>query len=103
MSVFIIRRLLQSLLVFAVLCLPGLPHWLSPAGRARADFLLDPPSSWPGQYLSYLSPEFLLLSGDENLRHSMEGWGQLYLFALLTVPLGLLALRGRSEAARLLR
>lgn len=96
------REALAGVALFALLCLPGLPHWTGTAGRARADYLLDPVTAWPAQYLSYVAPGFLWASGDENVRHSMEGWGQMLPFALLTLPVGLYALwRRRGDAARI--
>ena len=43
---------------------------------------------YPANYLSYYSPEFLFLQGDENLRHSLPGKGVLFWFMLPLVLLG---------------
>jgi len=80
----------------------GVPHWLSSAGMARAEFLLEyAPLAWLGNYLSYFSPGYLFFDGDPELRHSPRGVGQLHYFELATAPLGayLLWRRRRREDA----
>ena len=82
--------------------LGAVPHWLSSAGMARAEFLLEfAPLAWLGNYLSYFSPGYLFFDGDPELRHSPRGVGQLHYFELATAPLGayLLWRRRRREDA----
>jgi len=40
-------------------------------------------------YLSHLSPEFLFFNGDQNNRHSVENFGELYIFQIPLILLGL--------------
>ena len=91
---------IAAIAFFLLLALPGVPYWIGPQGMARAWFLLDGPGQWLQQYLSYFAPDFLFFHGDPNVRHSMAGWGQLYLFEMATVPLGVLGLwqRRRQDA-----
>jgi 4-amino-4-deoxy-L-arabinose transferase-like glycosyltransferase len=49
-------------------------------------------------YLSHFTPSFLLLSGDENLRHSPEGFGQLNWAVFFLFAIGLImVIRRRRE------
>ena len=94
------RAALEALGVLLVLALGAVPHWLSPAGMARAEFLFESaPLAWLGNYLSYFSPEYLFFDGDPELRHSPLSVGQLHYFELATVPLGVFFLwrRWRRE------
>ena len=92
------REALWALGVLVVLALGAVPHWLSSAGMARANYLLEfAPLTWLGNYLSYFSPGYLFLHGDLELRHSLLGMGQLHLFELVTVPLGLFFLARRQR------
>ena len=96
------REALVALGILAVLALGAVPHWLSSAGMARVNYLLEfAPLTWLGNYLSYFSPGYLFLHGDRELRHSLLGMGQLHLFELATVPLGAFFLwrRQRREDA----
>src|SRR3989344_7226915 len=43
-------------------------------------------------FLSHLSPDFLFISGDGNLRHSIKGFGQLHWFLLPLILIGLFLL-----------
>ena len=47
------------------------------------------------QYYSHFSPKFLLLSGDENSRHSSQVMGQAYIFDVLFIIIGLFILSRR--------
>ena len=40
-------------------------------------------------YFSHWSPAYLFFSGDSQINNNVTGWGELYHFALLLVPLGL--------------
>ncbi len=55
-------------------------------------------------YLRSFSTEFLFFNGDPILRHSPGGMGMLYLFEIITIPVGLswMVLNWRSKAVRLL-
>lgn len=41
------------------------------------------------QYLLHFSPKYLFVSGDPNLRHSIQTLGELYFFDIIMLPLGL--------------
>ena len=83
------REALAAMGILLVLALGAVPHWLSPAGMARTEFLVEfAPLAWVGNYLSYFSPEYLFFGGDQELRHSPLGVGQLHYFELVTAPLG---------------
>jgi 4-amino-4-deoxy-L-arabinose transferase-like glycosyltransferase len=54
-------------------------------------------------YFSHLSPNFLFISGDSNLRHSLKGFGQLYIFqAILIFPALLICLKEKKKEQLLL-
>ena len=79
--------------VFAVLMLPVLAYYAEPAFGARSRTLIltssDPLNPYRDadslglvwgfvrQFASHFSPTFLLLSGDRNLRHSIQAFGML--------------------------
>lgn len=80
-------------MVFGAILLLLLPFWVSSPGLARAESVRV--ESW-GQgllnYLSYYDPTFLFFEGDDNLRHSLKGFGQLHRLEILTLLLGLTAM-----------
>ena len=88
-----------STAIFLAIFLFLLQFWLSPQGTNRLSetgietniFLLTL------YYLSYLEPVFLFFYGDFNVRRSVTaiGIGQLYIWEILTVVTGLLALKKR--------
>jgi len=41
------------------------------------------------QYLSHFSPKFLFISGDPNPRHSIQSFGELFVYDILFIPLGI--------------
>jgi hypothetical protein len=48
--------------------LPAFLHWISPAGMARASYLLEfAPFVWLVNYLSYLGPDYLFYNGDPEI------------------------------------
>ena len=98
------REALVALGIVVALLLPAALHWLSPAGMARASYLLEfAPFDWLANYLSYFSPGYLFFNGDPQTRHSLLDMGQLHIFELVTLPLGLFFLlrRQRKEYALL--
>lgn len=46
--------------------------------------------SWLQNYLSHFSPTFLFLQGDQSEIQSLPNYGQVHLFALLLLPLGII-------------
>lgn len=96
------RPLALGAAIFAVALALLATFWTSPEGMARARSELRPAlelePTWDA-YASYFDAPFLFGEGDPNLRHSPRGWGQLHLFEMLGVSLGLvvLALRRRRD------
>lgn len=80
-------------LIFGAMLLVLLPFWVSGEGLARAESVRV--ESWTQgvlNYLSYFSPTFLFFEGDDNLRHSLKGFGQLHRMEILTLLLGFTAM-----------
>lgn len=46
--------------------------------------------AWAGEYLKSFSPQFLFISGDSESRHSVPGFGELLIFSLPFLLIGLL-------------
>jgi len=96
LCVFFWRELLQRRryavgfgVIFGVILLVLLPFWVSEEGLERAKSVRV--ESWTQgtlNYLSYFAPAFLFFEGDDNLRHSLRGFGQLYRMEILTLLLG---------------
>ena len=80
------RHAIGFLAVFGAFLLVLLPFWVSSEGLARAESVRV--ESW-GQgalnYLSYFDPAFLFFEGDDNLRHSLRGFGQLHRMEILGI------------------
>jgi 4-amino-4-deoxy-L-arabinose transferase-like glycosyltransferase len=98
------RYALWPLGILVACFLPAALHWISPAGMARASYLLEfAPFDWLVNYLSYLGPDYLFFNGDPEIRHSLLNVGQLYFFELATLPMGIFFLvrRKRKEDALL--
>ena len=84
------RQAIGALGILAACFLPAALHWVSPAGMARASYLLEfAPFDWLANYLSYYGLDYLFFNGDPEIRHSLLDTGQLYLFELATLPLGI--------------
>lgn len=79
-------------------------YWLSPSGIAESvDSLDTDPLELLLAYLSYFNPVFLFFRGDPIARHSVVNFGQLHLFELATVPVGLFfTVREKQLRSRLL-
>jgi len=83
------RYALGFALVFGVILLALLPFWVSGEGLARAGSVrVESWSQGALNYLSYFDPAFLFFEGDDNLRHSLRGFGQLHRMEMLTLLLG---------------
>lgn len=85
-------------LVFGAILLVLLPFWVSSSGLERAESVRV--ETW-GQgvlnYLSYFDPAFLFFEGDELLRHSLRGFGQLHRLEMLTLLLGFTAMASERK------
>ncbi len=115
------RETLVSAAVLAICLVPFVQNLFAPGGFARwqqVSVFANPPDGQPIwqhiglNYLSHFSIDFLFTKGDIGMvgqfvtRHSVRGMGELYLFQLPLVALGLvrLALLGRraSQSAQAL-
>ena len=80
-------------LFFAAILLVLLPFWVSSSGLARAESVrVESSGQGALNYLSYFDPAFLFFEGDDILRHSVRGFGQLHRLEILTLLLGLTAM-----------
>ena len=87
------KHMLISSALFVSILTPLALFWISPQGMARAnETLAADPAVVVSNLASYYGARFLFLEGDPNIRHSLPGFGQLHLFELVTVPMGLWAL-----------
>ena len=87
------RYAVGFVVIFGVILLVLLPFWVSSAGLARAKSVRV--ESWSQgllNYVSYLDPAFLFFEGDDILRHSLKGFGQLHRMEILTLLLGFTAM-----------
>jgi len=78
--------------------------WFSPQGTVRMNQVKNfELAKNVRNYFTYFSPSFLFLRGDRNLRHSMPFGGELQLFEVITVLIGLgvLLVRVRKKESRL--
>jgi 4-amino-4-deoxy-L-arabinose transferase-like glycosyltransferase len=90
-------------LIFGAMLLVLLPFWVSGEGLARAESVRV--ESWTQgvlNYLSYFSPTFLFFEGDDNLRHSLKGFGQLHRMEILTLLLGFTAMASERRRPHLI-
>ncbi len=90
-----------AIAIFLPIFLFFLSLWLAPGGMARLEetgietniFMLLV------NYISHFEPVFLFIHGDWNERRSVTTWGvgQLHLFELVTVIIGVLALKKKTD------
>jgi 4-amino-4-deoxy-L-arabinose transferase-like glycosyltransferase len=79
--------------IFGAILIVLLPFWVSSSGLARAESVrVESLGQGVLNYLSYFDPAFLFLEGDDILRHSLRGFGQLHRLEILTLLLGLTAM-----------
>lgn len=101
-----IKTLIPAAIVFITLSIVILYLYLQPERTARLRYLsifsqglTAPQLLWQliKNYLSHYSPSFLFLNGDREFRHSLLGFGEMYLFSapLLIYGLWLLLRRWR--------
>ncbi len=97
------RYTIGFVLIFGAMLLVLLPFWVSGEGLARAESVRV--ESWTQgvlNYLSYFSPTFLFFEGDDNLRHSLKGFGQLHRMEILTLLLGFTAMASERRRPHLI-
>ncbi|MBN2328763.1 MAG: glycosyltransferase family 39 protein [Candidatus Omnitrophica bacterium] len=99
--------------VFAVGCIPLAHHLLYESAESGARLsqitihdgqsLFSMIREWIGNYFLHFSPGFLWIRGDENLRHSTALFGQLHIYLIPLILMGLVrALKTRSRIDRIL-
>jgi len=109
---FGVRRCAALAAVVALFAVPVIMFARTPAGMARYQDVglvsrysgFEAVSHFAANYLSYLSPGFLLTEGDPNSRHSIGGFGALHPHDLLFLIAGIAAaaMRRRQSDAFLL-
>jgi|TARA_B100001971_G_C18264350_1_gene590342 4-amino-4-deoxy-L-arabinose transferase-like glycosyltransferase len=88
------KKCVLSIIIFLILALPAYGVYFFGDGNKRFDSISvfqapRPIHQFFSNLLSHLSPDFLFISGDANLRHSLPGFGQAM---LVLIPFILLAL-----------
>ncbi|WP_267383228.1 ArnT family glycosyltransferase [Cyanobacterium sp. uoEpiScrs1] len=88
------NQTILALILFAILFIPQFIYQLSPQGMARANEvgILNNIPQIVGQYFSYFSPNYLFFKGDTIPRHTINNMGELYLFEIVTLILGVVGL-----------
>jgi len=82
-----------SLALFLISLIPVYRLYKYDAGGARfAQVEITSKLDFVKNYLSHFSPNFLFLKGDANPRSQIPGRGQLYLFEILLILFGLIAI-----------
>lgn len=98
-ELWIIRKITAlSLLLLVIYITPQFLFWISPEGMARAGATLE--ISFLKNlyyYLSFFDPSFLFFKGDTNLRHSILNMGQLYMYEIVLLTIGLIVVVARSK------
>ncbi len=85
-------------LIFGAILLVLLPFWISSSGLERAESVrVESWSQGALNYLSYFDPVFLFFEGDNLLRHSLKGFGQLHRMEMLTLLLGFTAMASERK------
>ena len=88
-------KLLFPVLILAIFTLPIIGNFPQSLIRGESVGIFQnekPLKTFISGYLSHYSPNFLFISGDPIGRHSVVGMGQLYIFELPLILLGLIAL-----------
>ncbi|XTZ19877.1 MAG: ArnT family glycosyltransferase [cyanobacterium endosymbiont of Rhopalodia fuxianensis] len=88
------NQTILALILFTILFIPQFIYQLSPQGMARANEvgLLTNIPKIVGHYFSYFSPDYLFLKGDPIPRHTIDNTGELYIFEIVTLILGIAGL-----------
>jgi|SRR3989344_2424483 len=81
--------ILISATLFIASIIPVYRLYVYDAGGERLQTVKAPINSIISNYLTHFSPNFLIFSGDKNLRSQQFGFGQLYFVDLILIILGL--------------
>ncbi|XTZ10285.1 MAG: ArnT family glycosyltransferase [cyanobacterium endosymbiont of Rhopalodia yunnanensis] len=88
------NQTILALILFTILFIPQFIYQLSPQGMARANEvgLLTNIPKIVGHYFSYFSSDYLFFKGDPIPRHTIDNTGELYIFEIVTLILGIAGL-----------
>lgn len=100
------KKLLIPILIVSIFALPTILDHEKNLSRSKNVSILSKPNAaeiFITGYLSHFSPKFLFISGDTQGRHSPTGMGELYVFQLTFIIIGLIFLiKKRSKDIHLL-
>ncbi len=100
------KKILFPLLIMIIFVLPTILDYQIALTRGKNVSILSRPNAaeiFISGYLSHFSPTFLFISGDSQGRHSPTGEGELYVFQLPFIIIGLTSMiRKRNKGVSLL-
>lgn len=89
--------LILSVIIVILSLIPVFRLYKYDSGTLRFQAVGAAPTTFFKNYLSHFDPNFLFISGDQNLRSQQAGFGQLYSIDLFLLPLGLLYIISRKS------
>ena len=99
-------KLIVPAAILILLIFPAVSNFQRATTRAKSVAIFGKPNfmqNFISGYLAHFSPNFLFIAGDQIGRHSIPGFGQLYVFQLPLVILGVISLAAkRTVDGRLL-
>lgn len=94
--------LILSIVVTAFSILPIYRLYKYDSGASRFLAVSANPTSFITNYLTHFDPQFLFINGDKNLRSQQSGFGQLFFYDLVLLPLGIIfVMKNKSRLALL--
>ncbi len=97
-------KLIYPFIIFLIFCLPIILNFKNSLIRGQSVGILGtqkPLETFITGYLSHYNPNFLFTNGDNIGRHSVPGMGELYVFEMPLIALGLLFLiRQNTKASK---
>src|SRR3989344_6133536 len=100
------KKLIIALLILAVFSLPTILNFQNSLVRPNSVSIFKekkPQETFISGYLSHFSPNFLFMQGDFMGRHEVPGMGELYIFELPLILIGLFNLvRQKNRTAKFL-
>ncbi len=100
------KYLLYAAIILIISTLPYLLNFQKSLIRGESTGILSqnhPLTTFLNGYLSHFSPKFLFISGDSIGRHAVTGMGELYIFELLLVLIGLFIIfRQKTQSSKFL-
>lgn len=94
--------LIISVILLIISILPIYRLYKYDMGIQRLQTVSTSTTNFFSNYLSHFSLDFLFISGDDNLRSHVPFAGQLFLFDVVLLPLGLIYIIGRKQKRYLL-